>query len=235
MKKLSYMGQDESIELVRRIDSFLVGIYRKVPFTYIWIFRRSFKKFLNSKEKITLLDVGCGDGSVLERLNLPKNFEVTGIDIYEPYLRLARKKGIYKRLIRLNVRKITTKEKYDIVLASHILEHLDRKEGEKFIEKLEKIAKKRVIVITPVGCFPQEEYDENPYQKHKSHWEVNDLRRLGYSVTSQGLRFLWGNENVVKKYKIFSYLFFFISWLSTPLLFIKPELGTYMICVKNIK
>lgn len=235
VKKMQYMGEDESNRLMRRIDSFLVGIYRKTPFTYIWFFKRNFDKFTKSRKKISILDIGCGDGSAIERLNLPRNFEITGIDIYEPYLKIAKGKKIYKRLIKMDARKIEVNKKYDIVLASHVLEHLDRADGERFIKKLEKIANKRVVIAAPVGYSPQGEYDSNPHQLHKSHWSVDDLRKLGYSVSSQGLRILWGNENIVKKYGVFSYFLFLISLVSTPLLLVRPELGTYMICKKDMK
>ena len=229
------MGEDGSNRLMRRIDSFLVGMYRQVPFTYIWLFKRNFDKFIKSRRKTSVLDIGCGDGSAIERLNLPRNFEITGIDIYEPYLKIAKGKKIYKRLIKMDARKIEVNKKYDIVLASHILEHLDRAEGERFIKKLEKIAKKRVIIAAPIGYFPQDEYDSNPYQEHKSHWSVDDLRKLGYSISSQGLKIFWGNENIVKKYGVFSYFLFLISIICTLLLLVKPELGTYMICRKDVE
>lgn len=235
VKKMHYMGEDESNRPMRRIDSFLVGVYRQVPFTYIWLFKRSFDKFLESKRKISVLDIGCGDGFAMGRLNLPRNFEITGLDIFEPYLKIAKGKKIYKRLIKMDARKIGIDKKYDIVLASHVLEHLDHAEGERFIKKLEKIANKRVIIAAPIGYFPQGEYDNNSYQLHKSQWRVDDLKKLGYSISSQGLRILWGNENIVKKYGIFSYFLFLLSLVSTPLLLVKPELGTYMICRKDVK
>jgi len=227
------MGEDKSNRLMRKIDFFMARVYQRIPFTYIWLFRRNFIDFINSEEKISVLDAGCGDGSAMQSLGLSKNIEITGLDVYEPYLKLAKKKKLYKELIKMDVRKLRPQKKYDIVVASHILEHLSRKEGGEFIKRLEKMANKRVVIASPVGYFPQDEYDENIYQIHKSHWTVEDMIDLGYSVSSQGLRILWGNENIVKKYGMLSYFLFLISIICTPLLLFKPELGTYMICRKD--
>lgn len=227
------MGEKDSSSWVRRVDSYLISFYRILPFTYTGLVRSAFGEMMQLKRKNTLLDLGCGDGYGTQNLNLPSNFEITGVDIFKPYLDLAKEKRIYKKLIRVDVRNFNTKEKFDIVLASHILEHLNKSEGKEFLKKTDKLAKKKAIIIVPIGKHPQEIYDDNKYQEHKSFWEVSEMRMLGYKVKSQGLKFLWGSDNVVQKYKLLSYIFFILSNLFYPLLFLKPQWGTYMICIKN--
>lgn len=232
--EIEYMGQKGNSSLMRRIDSILMPLYRVLPFTYWGIYFRNFKDLASEKNKITLLDLGCGDGSAMAYLNLPKNFEITGVDIFKPYLDLAKKKRIYKRLIHKDVRKISLRKKYDIVVLNHILEHMTKKEGRNLLEKIEKIAKKRIILALPVGDLPQDEYDSNPYQKHKSAWSVEEMKNLGYEVKAQGLKMLFGDNNVVAKYGVFSYFLFILSLILTPILLFKPELGIYMICRKDV-
>lgn len=197
--------------------------------------RRAIVGGLEGEKTMTVLDLGCGDGSAVEFLGLPENFEMIDVDIFEPYLKLAKRRGIYKKLVKADIREFYPKEKFDIVLASHVLEHLEKNDGLKLIKKIEKFSKKRVIIACPIGDLPQEEYDNNPFQVHRSSWTVNEMKNLGYEVRSQGLKALWGNENVVLKYGLFSYILFPISILSFPVLLLKPELGTYMICVKDVK
>ncbi len=235
VKKLEYMGQEAASLLMRKIDLFLMPLYRQLPFTYYGIFSRPFRQFLDSDIKTTVLDLGCGDGSATKNLQLPKKFEITGVDIFSPYLVIARKSGAYKKLIRADVTKYRPSKKYDIVMALHVLEHLDKSVGEKFLKKIEKFAKKKIIVATPIGTFTQTEYDENPYQLHRSSWTPEEMIVRGYRVSAQGLKFLWGNENIALKYGVVSYLFFLISALLTPVLRLKPNLGTYMICEKKVK
>lgn len=231
----TFMGENSSNPLVTKIDSFLMNVYRSLPFTYLGILRKSFGDYFNISDKVTLLDLGCGDGTIIERLKPPKNVKITGVDIFEPYLALAKRKKIYRRLVKADLRKFTTKKKFDIILASHVLEHFKKAEGGNFLKKIEEMANKRVIVATPIGNLPQDEYDENPHQLHRSSWSVSEMKDLGYKVESQGLKLLWGNQNIVAKLGIFSYIFFLISAISSPLLRLLPNLGTYMICYKDIQ
>ena len=234
VSRMDRMGEEGTNLLVTKIDNILMSFYKKLPFTYLGILRKSFGKYLHTSDQITLLDLGCGDGTMLERLELPGNFVITGVDIFEPYLKIAKRKGIYKRLIKRDARLFNSRNKFDIVLASHVLEHLTKTQGIKFIKKLENLACKSVIIATPIGDLPQDEYDSNPNQIHQSEWSVLEFKDMGYKINSQGLKLLWGNQNIVKEYGIFSYVFFLISTLSQPLLRIFPNLGTYMICYKEI-
>lgn len=235
VKQIRYMGEAGSSVAIRRIDSKFVKIYRMLPFTYIGIIRNAFGKLLSTKGDITVLDLGCGDGMMMQNLGLPSNFEITGVDLFNPYLKLAKRKKIYKDLIKKDIRKYRPDRKFNVVFASHVLEHLSKKEGEVLLEKIENITKDIIIIIMPVGFLPQEEYDDDIYQVHKSTWYPRDLRKRGYSVVGQGLKFIFKTDNVVKKYKIFSYLIFLFSMLFQPLLMLKPEWATYIICKKELK
>ncbi len=215
------------------MDKRFIFIYRILPFTYIGMVRSAFGELLKIKSNLDMLDLGCGDGSATKNLGLPKNFKIIGVEIFKPYLPLAKEKGIYTKLLNKDVRKITASKKTDIVLAAHILEHFTKEEGRKFLKQVENLARKKIIIIVPIEDNPQEMYDKNQYQEHKSSWKINEMKERGYEIKAHGLKLLWGNNNVVQKYKIFSYFLFIISDLFYPLLSIRPELGTYMICVKD--
>ena len=235
VKKLKYMGEEKGNLLMKKIDASMMWLYKQIPFTYFGMFYRPFKEFRDYKKKITVLDLGCGDGSATQNLGLPKNFEITGVDIFPPYLRIAKQQKIYKKLIKMDVAKYRPDKKYDIVMTLHVLEHFNKTDGLKYLNRIEKFAIKKVIVATPIGHFPQAEYDKNPHQIHKSSWIPVEMIKMGYKVEAQGLKLLWGNENVGAKYGALSYILFLISCLLTPLLRVHPELGTYMICEKNLK
>ncbi len=184
----------------------------------------------------TILDVGCGTGLPMEIINYKKLYTATGVDIYDPYLKECKLKNVYTKLINSDIRKLPFKEKsFDVVICFHVIEHLTKKEGDDLIRKLEKIAKKRVVLAMPIGYLHQEEYDGNQHQAHKSQWYPKDLREKGYMVTGQGLRVLYKEENVVVKYGIFSNILFLISMLFQPLLMYKPENAIYMFAMKDIR
>jgi hypothetical protein len=71
---------------------------------------------------------------------------------------------------------------YDCVLASDLIEHLTKKEGLRLIKLMEKIAKKKVIIFTPNGFLPQGRLYNNPWQLHKSGWNIKEMRNMGYNV-----------------------------------------------------
>jgi hypothetical protein len=55
-----------------------------------------------------------------------------------------------------------------------LIEHLPKNDGVNLIKSLEKIAKRQVLITT--NSFEQGEYDNNPFQAHKSAWSTSDFQ-----------------------------------------------------------
>lgn len=210
-----------------KLDYILSGF----PLAYWGILRRAV-----GEDFATILDVGCGTGDPMGVINHDKNYKATGIDIYKPYLKECRERGYYSQLIEGDVRKLSFKDRsFDAVVSFHVIEHLTKEEGLAMIKKMEKIAKKRVVIVTPLGHLPQEEYDGNKHQEHISKWYPKDFRKMGYKVVGQGLMAIYKDQNVVEKYGFLSNFIFVLSIFFQPLLFIKPEWARYIICRKDLK
>lgn len=77
----------------------------------------------NDGEKISILDVGCGEGSFLSNLN--KNlFEANGLEINKEGADICQKKNL--KVYRQNLQNTDFKEKkFDVITLWHVLEHLD--------------------------------------------------------------------------------------------------------------
>ena len=140
--------------------------------TYHDIINRELKKNINS-----ILDVGCGEGNSIEKIEKAKDVYLVGIDSYTPYLITAKKKKIYDKLIHRNIKKLNIKESFDAVLFISVIEHLSKKDGRVILDKFEKIARKCIIVLTPNGYLKQDVSDDNPYQEHKSGKWINELKK----------------------------------------------------------
>jgi len=71
----------------------------------------------------TLLELGCGTGTVLERLQ--RRYDVAGVDLSEPMLRVARKKLPGVRLVHADVTTVDLGETFDVVVCvADVVNHL---------------------------------------------------------------------------------------------------------------
>lgn len=209
------------------------NILIKIPFTSVWIIRRHLS---NAK---TVLDVGCGDGSLMGKLNHDKKYNIVGVDLYKPYLDKAKDLGVYKKLVSSDLRKLKFKNKsFDIVLASQVVEHLTKKEASELIVKLEKIAKHKVIITTPNGYVkydPFEVIDDNKLQKHKCGWDISEMRRLGYRVYGQGSKFIYLSEvGLLYRFRNLKYILAIISYILSPLNYFLPDRSFCIVAVKKV-
>lgn len=189
------------------------------------------KEIGNSK---SVLDVGCGNDSPVGRIN--RTFTSEGIDIYPQCIKVSKKRKLHTSYRLGDVKKLGKYYKaksFDTTVSIDVIEHLTKKESLSLIKNMEKIARKKVILMTPRGYIDQGAYDNNPYQVHHSGWEVKDLEDLGYKVYGlRGLKFLRNDEASIR----FAPWIFWgaVSFVSEVLFFYFPALSFQLFAVKNI-
>jgi len=193
-------------------------------------FRHEIRELL--EDSTTVLDVGCGKFSVLRNFD---NIFSVGIDKFQPYIDKSRKQGIHDKYYNadvMDIGKMFGESSFDCVMLLDLIEHLKKKDALKLIKVSEKIAKKKVIIFTPNGWMDQDEYDGNPYQKHKSAWHPDELERLGYSVKGfHGWKVLRGKRGRIKLRPLPLWTIF----SDITQLFLKgfPRLTSSLLCVKK--
>mgnify|MGYP001587164300 CR=1 FL=1 len=205
-----------------------------IPFVYSWYLR-----VLAGSPK-TVLDMGCGDGTLMEGI-AGNNWKITGIDIYEKDILNAKKKGIYEKLIKGDLvretkRLVKQEKKYDLVFCSQVIEHITKKEGRKLLDLAEKLTKKRIYFGTPRGFMRQPEVflKGNPYQYHKSGWSIEDFTSRGYRVYGIGFNPVWSEKGPGRSKNIFIFLVAsLVSYVLTPLVFFVPSLASGIMAVKD--
>lgn len=137
------------------------------------------------KDCNSVLDIGCGEESLLFQLGMNR-VKVTGLDIWLPY---AIKNNSDKRYVKYIAENVFDAEfeprSYDMVLMTDFLEHLDKEKvyERKLIDKICFWAKKKVVMMLPVGYIENDPYDGNPFLIHKSAWSVKEVAALGFNVT----------------------------------------------------
>lgn len=111
-------------------------------------------KFIYSKE--TVLDVGGGPGIISKFINN----QITILDINKKELEIAKKQGMDIINTDFNNNKLKDGS-YDVVVSVSALEHITRDKRENYLKELKRIAKKRIIIFTPIGSL---KYDKLLYK-----------------------------------------------------------------------
>jgi len=179
----------------------------------------------------SVLDLGCGFNSLLQYCN--KLFSV-GVESFEPYLEKSKEKKIHNEYIKADIRKIDFgKKSFDAIIALEVIEHLTKEEGYELIRKMEKWARKKIIISTPNGYIWQNGYDNNPLQEHKSGWSVEELEKLGFRVKGiSGWKKLRGYKGSIRYEPNFFWKI--ISDLTRLIVYYCPKLAFQLFCVKEI-
>jgi len=99
---------------------------------------------INSGDKV--LDIGCGNGSLSFDL-AKKASKVVGIDLNEKYLSLAKQKKLLSNIeyILGDATLYSFKEKFDAVVLSNVLEHIENRV--EFLKKIKPLANKFLIRV----------------------------------------------------------------------------------------
>ena len=143
----------------------------------------------------SLIDIGCGVGGHLRDVEFNRDLLRVGIDSHQASLDVALQNGVYTSVINADAKLFLAScedNSYDFVLASCVIEHLEKSEGLAFLTEIERVAARKVILFTPNGFVPQPPDIDNPANEHKSGWKVEEFRSRGYQVNYglYGLRFL---------------------------------------------
>ncbi len=116
-------------------------------FHYEWAINK-----LTDSESKTVLDIGCFDGW-LDFMFIDTGFQVTGIEIIAPLAEAARRYA-QRNFIKYKVYncffdQFETNEKFDAVVCFETLEHVVLTEVPSYVEKMEQLAKKQILISLP--------------------------------------------------------------------------------------
>ena len=138
-----------SYTLITRTTGFLARTilhYRKTELDHI-------NGLLKNNEKLKILDYGCNTGYLLDiihKKHISSNFDLCGADINQYALNYARKKYPHFTFFEIN-NEFFTQERFDVVILSHVLEHIKDRDG--FFTNFKKLMKKEGTLIIAI---PQE-------------------------------------------------------------------------------
>lgn len=199
----------------------------------IWEFDKNLimYKLLEGDLGNDILDVGSKTFSPNARKlrnDFGNSIRMVALDISPNYLSEGRRKyRLYDDYIIADARRLPFRTRsLDVTLCFEVIEHLIKSDGPKLLGEIERVARRRVIMSTPVGFMPA--------RTHKSGWEPYELLERGYKIhgvigsfTIRGVREFRG---------IGKYVCFPATWLSytfAPFFYLFPKQASQVMCMKK--
>jgi len=174
---------------------------------------RAVKRFVKQTKDFfqhnRILDIGVGSGTYSDRYSttwLPRTkFEWEGVEIWEPYIEKYQLKNKYDKLHVADALEVLNDYaiRFDIAFVGDVIEHMDFNRAVQFLNSLGKIASV-VIISVPLGYYPQDEYDGNPYEKHLKYWEhlevlANFPNVISWSIQGEIGVYICSTHPILKK------------------------------------
>lgn len=185
----------------------------------------------------SVLDLGCGQSSMLKYIHNIK-FS-TGVEIWKPYIYESELLGIHTEYINMDVTKFETSRPYDATICVDVIEHIEKNNALKLINKMKKWSIKKIIIIVPNGYLENgDPYDDgNVYQHHLSGWSPKDFTDLGFEVIGfNGYKYCRGDgSNIRIIHPYLRPLYAIISYLSEPFCKIFPNYAYHLFAIYTFK
>jgi tRNA (cmo5U34)-methyltransferase len=113
-------------KVVPRYQEMMQAIIEAIPFS--------------KQDQLKIIDLGCGTGNLTQKLiTTYPHAHVTCIDMAENMLKMAKAKLKRKRNVNFwlgDIRNFDYSGKYDVIVASMVLHHIDKKDKVRFYRKL---------------------------------------------------------------------------------------------------
>jgi len=134
--------------------------------------KKEIKEWLSRQKDIqTIVDVGPGSGTYPKYIG--SQYQWKAIEIWAPYVKQFHLNEFYTEIRIGDVRYCKFPEG-DCVIFGDVLKHLEKKCALSVLRVAELLFP-HVIVSLPLGNYPSEEHYSNPYEKHLSTWEFDEI------------------------------------------------------------
>jgi 2-polyprenyl-3-methyl-5-hydroxy-6-metoxy-1,4-benzoquinol methylase len=145
--------------------------------------RRLIKKMIRPLKFQSILDIGCGQGSLLAELRLEfPHIKTSGVDVSASAVELARRRVPGGDFQVLDIATASLSVKYDLAVCSEVLEHVP--DDVTAIQNLRKMTKEYLLVSTPQGQMRDFEKQIGHVRNYARGELVNKIKSSGFTVVS---------------------------------------------------
>lgn len=149
-----------------------------------------------------ILDIGCGAGRD-DKYFLAKNFKVTGIDISEKMVMLAKKVNSGAKYLVMDLENLDFKDKtFDAIWANASLHHIPKNKLLPVIDVFRRLLKSKGIICIKVKLGNKEELvEDNRYSKKVvKFFAYYDQEELSKIITSLGFNIIQVKKSVANEW-----------------------------------
>lgn len=155
----------------------------------------------------SVLDLGIGNGiygaliynySPIFMKRIP---HLVGVEVWPPYESPLWE--IYDEIHIEDLRHFTTHQKFDMIIMMDVIEHMKLPEGEMQLKKYKGMLRPGglMIVSTPAIFVPQDAYEGNTYEIHRSLWNDDFFKRSQFTPLRDPRATLLGEKMLIYKFK----------------------------------
>lgn len=126
-----------------------------------------------------ILDLGCGDGSLIAELSQHIKAEFTGADISGPAIEIARRNVPQATFQQLDLSATSLPGRYDVVVLSEVLEHIEDDEA---VLRQVADAAPHVIISVPGGPADKVDRRYGHFRNYAGNLLREKLERTGFDV-----------------------------------------------------
>ncbi|TAL63121.1 MAG: class I SAM-dependent methyltransferase [Bacteroidetes bacterium] len=147
------------------------------------VLKKVFKRFLKDG-KAEVMEVGCGNGTVLRALAELKNIHFTGADIYLTGVQFAKLQVPGVDFIQMDAENIPFTEKFDAIGCFDVLEHIEN--DTRVLSQLHKALKHNAKLFITVPQYPWLWSEIDEIDRHKRRYTrteiIKKITMAGFTV-----------------------------------------------------
>lgn len=148
-----------------------------------------------------VLDAGCGAGEPVARFMVDHGLTVTGIDISEEILKIAKKSVPEADFQVMDLTDLSFEdESFDGIAAFYSVIHVPREEHEQIFSEFNRILKQNGLILVTMGAEEWEGEEEDLIEGHRMFWSHYSpeeskaiIEKAGFEIISDTIKEI-GNE-----------------------------------------